>query len=329
MKVKISLALILFGFGVMLFPAKLAQIEGLADPNFFEIDGGKLFVADQDKISIYSMTDFKQIKQFGKKGEGPGEYRVLTPFTIYPDQIMISSFGKVLFYSRDGKYINEIKLSNSRIMGLVRLSGKYIGYVSKFNRESRESTTVTAIFDKDINVVKEISSRSRKFSVGMSGKFDVDAVNDYTNFSVYEDKIFLPDTKKGFYIEVLNADGEKLYEIEKEYETLKITQEWKDEYLTKMKENVYYSRFKDRINVSFSDVFPAFKRVVLDNGKIYATTYKRKENKEEVIVMDLKGNIQKTVYVPIADKFTINDGRFYHLEENEDDEEWDLFAEDL
>lgn len=329
MKIKMLSILIFWGLGSMLFPNMLAQIDGLAKPGYFAVNGDRLYIEDQDQISIYSMKDFKRIKQFGKKGEGPGEYRFLTPFKVYRDQITISTFGKVLFFTRDGEFIKEIKLDNPRLAGMTRLDGKYVGYKSTFNRETRDSTTITAIFDKDFKVIKELASWGRKFSLNMSGKFEFNAINDYKEFHVAGDKIFLADTAKGFFIEVLNAKGEKLYRVKKDHEELDVTQEWKDDYVERMKLNPNYRQFKDRVEYVFRDRFPAFKRFTVDGGKIYVTTYKTKDDKIEIIVMDLKGNVLKTAFITDNDKSAIHNGRFYYLKENEDEEEWELFAEDI
>lgn len=329
MKIRIISILIFFGLGSMLFPEMLAQLEHLARPGYFAVNGHRLYIEDQDRISIYSMKDFKRIKQFGQKGEGPGEYRFLTPFKICRDQIVISTFGKVLFFTLEGKFIKETKLDNPRMAGMTSLNDTYVGYKNTFNREKRESTMTVAIFDKDFKLIKKLASRDRKFSVNMAGKFEFNAVNDYTEFHVSGDKIFMPDTEKGFYIEVLNAKGEKLYQIRKEYHELDVTQEWKDDYVERMKQDPNYKQFKDRVEYVFRDSFPAFKRIAVDSGKIYVTTYKTKDDKNEIIVLDLKGNVLKTAYVTDNDKSSIHNGRFYYFKENEDEEEWEFFGEEI
>jgi hypothetical protein len=66
-----------------------------------------------------------------------------------------------------------------------------------------------------------------------------------------------------------------------------------------------------------------------------------KENKSEYVVMDLKGNIIKRVYLPrvenvpymskiIGSKLhTIYNDKLYYLQENEEEEKWELHVEEI
>ena len=64
----------------------------------------------------------------------------------------------------------------------------------------------------------------------------------------------------------------------------------------------------------------------IDDG-IYVKTYDITDTKEKYIIMDLKGNIQKTLYLPIVFKelLTFNQNTFYYLEDT-DEESWALHA---
>jgi hypothetical protein len=73
----------------------------------------------------------------------------------------------------------------------------------------------------------------------------------------------------------------------------------------------------------------------------YVQTYKAKENKEEYVIMDLKGNIIKRVYIQKFDNVTLTgkmlgtklhtiyNDKLYYLVENEDEEEWELHVEEI
>ncbi|MCP5103649.1 MAG: hypothetical protein GY950_09735, partial [bacterium] len=67
------------------------------------------------------------------------------------------------------------------------------------------------------------------------------------------------------------------------------------------------------------------------DDNIYIKTYQRKNSLEKYIIMDLKGNIQKTVFLPESSPnlFTFKSNRFYYLVENEEDEIWELHSVDI
>ena len=101
------------------------------------------------------------------------------------------------------------------------------------------------------------------------------------------------------------------------------------------------------IHLVYPDHFPAIRDVISDpiQKKLYVKTYKKKDEKEEYMVMDLKGKILKTIFLPEVrpepffeqlqgDKkyYTIHNGTFYYLEmklNDEDEEEWEVHAVQL
>lgn len=48
-------------------------LAGLNRPSAIEADQYRLFIVEDTSILIYSLEDFKLLKKFGRKGQGPGE----------------------------------------------------------------------------------------------------------------------------------------------------------------------------------------------------------------------------------------------------------------
>jgi len=69
-----------------------------------------------------------------------------------------------------------------------------------------------------------------------------------------------------------------------------------------------------------------------DNGSLYILTNKLDKDQRECIVTDHKGNEKKRIYLPVPENYgldysshyTIKDNYFYKLEENIDEETWEL-----
>ena len=57
------------------FAEKAAVLPELSDPASFHIDGERIYIVERTTIHIYSSKDYTLIKKFGKRGEGPGEFR--------------------------------------------------------------------------------------------------------------------------------------------------------------------------------------------------------------------------------------------------------------
>ena len=81
----------------------------------------------------------------------------------------------------------------------------------------------------------------------------------------------------------------------------------------------------------------------IDNQKIYVTTYEKKEDNYEIVVLDLEGNIlersfcfplhplQRTSrrFVSYSNEYDIVNDNIYYLVENKDTEEWELHTTEI
>ena len=87
-------------------------------PEFLEIDDEQFYVTQRGEVYIYSFKDFSLKTKFGKTGEGPQEFKLgdggqgLTVFS-YEDFLLLNSIGKISFFTKDGKYIKEMRTSSS------------------------------------------------------------------------------------------------------------------------------------------------------------------------------------------------------------------------
>jgi hypothetical protein len=160
-------------------------------------------------------------------------------------------------------------------------------------------------------------------------KRDYKVYDGIINYQIYNEKIFMGDTAKGFFFRVFNQKGEKLYDIKVEYEKRKFTEEDKTNFLNSIKKSKYYERNKDRIMYKFPEYFPAYRLFYITSGKIYVFTYKKRDKMRELIILDLRGNVLKTTFFDYKNMSTIYNDRFYYLKENEEEEEWELFVEDI
>ena len=126
-------------------------------------------------------------------------------------------------------------------------------------------------------------------------------VHDRTDTLCYKDLIFISDTQKGFHIIVFDDKGNHLLTID-----------------------------KDQL----------LHQYCVSNDKIYATTNKKKDNKTEMIILDLKGRILTRLYLPLTsiqpergvlryDLFVVDQEKLYEVIKNKETEKWELLITDL
>ncbi|UCH92993.1 MAG: hypothetical protein JSV88_22250 [Candidatus Aminicenantes bacterium] len=328
-KISYVMIIIFMGGGLFLFPERLATLPEIMKPASISVENNQLYIVEKSTIYLYSTKDFKLVKQFGRKGEGPGEFKNIPILKVFPDYLLINSFGKFMYFSRNGEFLREKKIPRMFIFPVLPVGENFVGMEMKFNRESKKGLTAITIFDKDLKTIKVIAESERRRQ-GISGTFEMEMVRDHLRYDVSGENVFVGDTKKGFFIEVFNSKGNKLYQIKKEYEKLEVTDEYKNNRMESMKKSPYFNQVKDRFKFTWRKYFPAFGNFSINNGKIYVFTYKKKDKdkKREVIVMDLKGSILKKTFLPDGVISSINNDRFYYLKENEE-EEWELFVESI
>jgi hypothetical protein len=328
-KISYVMIIIVMGGGLFLFPERLATLPEIMKPVSISVDNNQLYVVEKSTIYLYSTKDFKLVKQFGRKGEGPGEFKNNPMLKVFPDYLLINAFGKFMYFSRNGEFLREKKTPGMFIFLVYPVGENFVGIEMKVNRESKKRSTGITFFDKDFKTIKVVAESERRMW-GSSGTYEMDMVRDYLGCEVSGENVYVGDTKKGFFIEVFNSTGNKLYQVKKEYEKMEVTDEYKNNFMESMKKVPYFNQVKDKFKFTCRKYFPAFRNFRVNNGKIYVFTYnkKDKDKKKEVIVMDLKGSILKKTFLR-GGVSSINNDRFYYLKENEEEEEWELFVESI
>lgn len=328
------------------FAAKTGALPEVMKPEMMRVSGNELFIVQGAEIYNYSLPDLKLIRSFGKKGEGPGELTVsptwFNTVTVTPDHLFVDGLNKVIYFSREGKLIKEIKKK-----GTIEQTfpvGKNFLVLDQIHIQEKIQYQVLNLCDASFQKIKELC---RQISPFQSVERTTVLVSDSLDFQVWEDKIYMERSPRGFVIEVYDSSGKLVNTIKKEMEKIPVTGKHKEEGLNIFKADPFvkeigYENFKRNMSeIRFPDFFPVIQSIDVSNGFIYVRTFKRKGNKEECIVMDLKGKVLRKKYLPRVENapflahalgiryYTIHNNTFYYLAENEDDETWELYTEEI
>jgi hypothetical protein len=356
----IKKAFIFFLFSLLAvaaYSAKVGTLPEVMKPDNISIYQDELYVVEGAKISVYSLDELKLLRQFGKKGEGPGELMVI-PYIYYnrvavsKEFVLAESFNKLVFFTRDGTFKKEkMKGQETGRINQTLPVGK--NFVVKKLRlgDDRIAYTVIAVHDPELKEIKELYRQKFVQQVQQGKQVQLEMVMDFVDFKVYDDKIYIEESPNGFVIEVFDSEGKKLDRIQKEYEKLEVTSAHRERILDRFKNDPSikaqskqaggWNELKKIIKTNFADTFPAIRSFGISGGKMYVQTFKVKDNKDEYVIMDLKGKILKRAYVqafrnvPLTGELlsvklnTVHNGKLYYVMENEDEEEWELHVEEL
>lgn len=326
--------LILFMFSMVTFAEKLAALPEIYRPFHLSVDDQHFYITEDTTIFIFSLKDFTLIKKFGKMGEGPREFRRTqagSGIMTFPqtDSLVVNSLGKVSFYTKEGNFIKEMKSPlGGQVMGMYQPIGKQFAGLGISRGENQSIDLAINLFDANLKKVKQI----HKQPFFQQGRMTFPIIPPV--FYVSDNKI-ITGGQKEFAINILDANGNKVTTITREYKLLKVTEDYKkgvfDSFKTNPDTKQFYEVFKNIIK--FSDYFPAIQIFFVDNQKVYIQTYLKKDDTYEFFIYNFNGQFLKRLFLPVAylDGLRpcptyIKDNKLYQVIENEEEEEWELHA---
>jgi phage regulator Rha-like protein len=307
---------------------KLSVLPEIKTPSRMVVAGNQLYIRDMTTIYLYSMDNFKLLKKFGRTGNGPGEFKYPPAIRVYPEYLSLQDIGhnKISFFFRDGVFKNEMKAPED-VADIYQVDGNYIGTYSSIEPESLITWKNINLYDKDLKQIKELfkwqGQESIYFSKGNNKKHDWEVIKDYLGYDSEKDRIYLADTRKGFFITVYDNKGNKIYDIKKEYKKRAVTAQFKKKY----KEDMEKAGLSKNLTFVFRDFFPAFEKFAVKNGKIYVWTYKKRTGCE-LIILDLHGNFLKKSILSWRFPYSLKDFKYYYLFKN-DAKEYELHVDSI
>jgi hypothetical protein len=337
--------LLLVMVGSFAFAGKLGVLTEVLTPEMIEVSDNEIYVVEGSTIFMYSLKDLSFIRKFGQKGEGPGELKVnpgISNILVTPgDSLLFMSIEKAIRFAKTGQVIKEFRIP--LITNYLYPIGKnYVGIRFKAINQQKPNIAVV-LFNQEMEEIKDLYTQEMS-----GGQSVVDLTSDSLNISVYKDKIFIDQSPKGFVISVLGANGSQLYQIEKEYKKIKFTEEYKEMALNRIKQDkairtIGWENLKNLIKIIHGDYLSPIRDLAVTDEQIYVKTYQKQGDKDEFIIMDLKGNILKKAYLPAVKEpgfgnevlgraakfYKIYQNKFYYLHENEEEEEWEVHVEPI
>jgi len=335
MKITIVLITILALMSMTGFSQKVATMSEIEKPVNILVDDNQIYIVSGAKIYIYSAKDYSFKKVFGKKGEGPGEFKVENNIDLqlspYHNDLMIITSNKLHFYSKDG---NEIKviLYPRNVRNLLRFStNNYLGR-SYEDREGKLAECIN-LYNSNFDKIKEVYQRI-ELKTGDQRIYLFDLEKRMV-FKGGKEHIYILD-KNEFYIRVYDKNGNFSHVIEKDYPLVEITDNDKE-----LLFNYYKLLVKDFIRLKPRLVIPKYYPALNDfyeiDNKLYVLTWKVVDKKREILVVDLKGNMLLKSFIPHKSPlrgdgispYCFYSNKLYQLYDNPDTETWDLLVHEV
>ncbi|MCP4154117.1 MAG: hypothetical protein GY757_40700, partial [bacterium] len=276
-------------------------------------------------VNIYSLTDFKLKKRFGKAGEGPQEFRGAALIRVQPDTILVNSRNKLSFFGRDGAFKKEMRVASGKRFAPL---GKHRFVGQGFAVDNGTGYETVNIYNANLEKVSELSRR--KSPIQQSGEIPVLSTPQF--FRTYKNKVYYLN-KRGFEINVADDKGKKLFTINRDYKLREFNAQdragFEKHFKTSPSTRKNYQLLKNRI--VYPTDYPAVRQLRVSEDMVFVLTFKKiKGNLSELFLFDTKGKFLKKAMLPLVEKnaflafpFALSKGKVYQVVEISDDQ-WEL-----
>ncbi|MBU1011806.1 MAG: hypothetical protein KKG99_02270 [Bacteroidetes bacterium] len=316
---------------------KMGDLPQLVDPFPVVIKGNDLVFIDDYSIYVYSLEPYELKAKFAKQGDGSYDLKYTPYFTIQDNIIIATDYLKSIWFTKNSDVI-KVKdykdfpdFNTNMEMVLIPIKENYI--------------RITVSHELSKRYVDLYNSKYEKIKRLYEGLYDWKTPNGKINtlpyridVACYQDKIFVTDTEKGFFIKVFDSNGNEIRTIDKNYEIedVKITENDKNAiagFIKTSQPEWLYNAIKT--NSYYYKNYPKINYAMFSDENIYITTYRKKDNMNEIINLDLNGNIKRKGFAEIKalklyrgilrfDPYTIDNGFLYEIAKNNDGK-WFLY----
>lgn len=311
-------------------------IPELVRPTGLVVDEARIYVTEDATVSIFDLKTLKLIAKFGRAGEGPQEFNVIPgqlPLGIdsRPDELLISSLGKLSRWTKDGKFISEFQyLPTNAFMPQALKNGRFIGMGNR--QEDQKIFRTVVICDDKMNRVKEIYADELNFQPGKG----LVALSQVFQFARDDDFIILPG-KKDNELEVFDLELKLLRTISVPEDKRSVDKAFRDDFMSEMERNPATRDYIEMLKpIRYPDTYPAISFFYAEKGRLYVFTWKRDGDNWEYFSFNLAdGRRLSQAKAPLLRQSTIQPyplalfgNRLFQLVENEDDD-WMLISTEM
>lgn len=286
---------------------KITVLPDLQKPHQIAVDGNDLYIFDEADYSlhVYTISPFSLKLKIGKKGDGPHDFKYLPFVYVQPESLACTDFTKTIWFSKKGEVL---KIKDYAEFMDFDLNSEMLLFPIKehFLRITADhgwDKRHVYLLDSGFETIKELYEGPFIWQTGLPIHYRTDTL-------AYKDLIFIADTQKGFYFEVFDTKGNHIRTIDRSQDVEQVPDQ------------------------------PLLHQYCVSNDKIYVTTNKKKEDKTEMIILDLEGHILRRLFLPLTakqpergvlryDLFSVDQEKLYEVIKSSKTGKWELLITDL
>jgi hypothetical protein len=280
---------------------RVFALPELEHPRQVVVEKERVYFVDRRDIVVYYLSDGLFLKKIGKLGQGPGEFATGPHrLSILGDRLIVQDLRSSEWFDLDG---NRIGGHNDPdpigFYQFLPVGRNFVGFAWLWNPDGSLAPPSGRIYDSHLKLKRDFFGELPAFpqappppgSAEPPGSRDRLLIRDYGDYAVYEDRIYVVDSRRGFSISVFDENGILIREIQHPVDKIKVPKSFVREVVKEWKAAEDWQAEYSHLNPVVPEYFPAIMDFKVDEGRIYALTPAKKNDLYEIVVMDLEGKI--------------------------------------
>lgn len=310
---------------------KIARMENLVNPNQFVVKDDRMFVADGVTVSIYSFPDLSLIRQFGREGEGPGEFVVRgnLPLQIrrMNNDLYVSSLNKITRYSSKGDLISEYR-SQTRDLIILPFGQGFVG--KGIFMTDKGIRFCIRMYDQKFSLINELYCEETEMDPRRGRSYNpIDATGP--DLIVVNGRLVLSVNAYRDAIKIFSTDGKLVGSSAPLAPLIPLSQRIQDDYIHYLKTDPVFKPIYERTKqfMVFPPYLPLIRYFATDGERLMALSYGDERGNRELYLFRENGTLIQKMNSPLiacnVDEvypFTLSGKMLYQLVDG--DEQWEL-----
>jgi len=194
------------------------------------LPNGNIAVGDMARtiVNVYS-PEGEYLASVGQKGQGPGEYLMLSSFTVTPDNGFIipdAMGGKINFYDSDYNFTHEMGgFFPAPPVGIAPVQGGFVGLKPAFEQNENEMLTGMAVSLWTDSAEADVVYRENLIPFDMNNMGAMAKTTIMFAVDADEDVFLAQYDTENYLVTAYNPDGEELWTIEEEFPMVRKSEE--------------------------------------------------------------------------------------------------------
>jgi hypothetical protein len=276
-------------------------LSELERPRQIVVEGGRAYFVDRRDVVVYNLADGRFLMRIGKLGQGPGEFAMgPSRLAVLGDRLIVQDLRSTEWFNLEGVRIGgDNDPEPIAFYPFLPVGKNFVGFPLMRNDDGSLAGPSGRIYDSNLKLKQKFfgdlpplpAAPPPPGSAKPEGKSDKLLIRDYGDYAVYEDRIYVADSRKGFMISVFDENGVLIREIKHAVDKVKVPKGFVDEVVKEWKASKDWPEEYSHLNPIVPEYFPALLDLKIDRGRIYVLTPAQKDGLYEIVVLDLEGGI--------------------------------------